>query len=163
MKTLIITRHAKSDWGNLSLTDFERQLNERGLRDAPVMGKRLAARNLPLDVIVSSTAKRAEQTASLIANENNIDIAKIMWTKELYHAPPHTIIHQIEAIDDRFDTAMIVCHNPGITHFVNMQCGFVTDNVPTCGMTAFEIDTDNWIHFEVAEKRLLFHDFPKNS
>lgn len=161
MKTLIITRHAKSDWGNLSMNDYDRPLNDRGLRDAPVMGKRLFERSLPLDVIISSTAKRAEQTALLIARENRIEPIQIMWTRQLYHAPSTAIVQQIEALDDQFDTAMIVCHNPGITHFVNLQGVFITDNVPTCGMTAFEIDTDNWLHFDVAAKRLLFHDFPK--
>lgn len=161
MKTLIIVRHAKSDWGNLMQPDFDRELSLRGLRDAPVMGKRLFQKNIPVDQIISSTAKRAAQTAQLIAAEIIYSEADIKWVKELYHAPPHIITEQIFEIDNKVNTAMIVCHNPGITSFVNGQCGNLTDNVPTCAMVAFTVDTDKWEDFSSAKKKLLFYDFPK--
>ena len=69
MKSIILVRHAKSDWSNLYLPDIERTLNERGLRDAKKMGQVLLARNINIDLIIASTAKRAAQTAILIANE----------------------------------------------------------------------------------------------
>ncbi len=162
MKTLIITRHAKSDWSNLYIQDYDRVLNERGMRDAPLMGKKFLQRAVPLDLIFSSAAKRAEQTAILIAHEMGYDTSKIKWTKNLYHASAEEITDQVLGIDNDINNVMIVCHNPGITNFVNKQCGFVTDNVPTCGMTGFEIDTDKWEEFPIAGKRFLFHDFPKN-
>lgn len=162
MKTLIITRHAKSDWSNLYLQDFDRVLNDRGMRDAPFMGQKFLRRSIPVDLILSSTAKRAEQTATLIAHEMAYDVNKIKWTKDLYHASAQEITEQILGIDNDIDSVMIVCHNPGITNFVNMQCGTVTENVPTCGMTGFEIHTDKWEEFPMADKRFLFHDFPKN-
>ncbi len=162
MKTLIITRHAKSDWGNLSQHDYERPLNERGEKDAPVMGRRLSGRMANIDHILSSSAKRAEQTACLIAPEINYQPEKIEWSKDLYHAPALKILQQVEGLDNRHQIVMIVCHNPGITHFVNMQTNFFTDNVPTCGMVAFDADIDHWKDFEQAAKTLRFYDFPKN-
>ena len=62
MKTLYIIRHAKSSWGDFSLPDFERPLNERGKKDAPEMAKRLLDKKINIDAFVSSPAKRAKST-----------------------------------------------------------------------------------------------------
>lgn len=162
MKTLIVTRHAKSDWGNLSQQDFDRPLSERGERDAPMMGKRLAVRGIMPDLILSSSARRAEQTALLIATAITYPANKIEMTSALYHASALKMIQLVEALDDHHQTVMIVCHNPGITHFVNLHAGIFTDNVPTCGMTAFDIEANTWKDFEMAEKKFSFYDYPKN-
>lgn len=162
MKTLIITRHAKSDWSNLHQKDFDRELNERGLRDAPMMGKRLLNRCVHLDLIVSSTAKRAAQTAKLIANEINYSSTKIQWEDTLYHAQPAVIQEKIFSISNNINSLMIVCHNPGITDFVNILTNNMIDNMPTCGMCALQFDIEKWEDLPTAKTQLLFYDFPKN-
>ena len=67
MKTLILVRHAKSDWGTPSLGDFDRPLNDRGKRDAPVMAQRLLDKKIKIDAFISSPAKRAKKTATVFA------------------------------------------------------------------------------------------------
>src|SRR5260370_4722079 len=69
MKTLFLTRHAKSSWDDTALPDKDRPLNDRGRRDAPKMGKRLTKRDVKPDLIVSSPARRALTTAEIIATE----------------------------------------------------------------------------------------------
>ncbi|MCS6796145.1 MAG: histidine phosphatase family protein, partial [Raineya sp.] len=59
MKILYLLRHAKSSWKEPELSDFERPLNRRGKKDAPAMGAFLKAKNIRLELIVSSPAKRA--------------------------------------------------------------------------------------------------------
>ena len=54
MKTLLIIRHAKSNWDATALNDFERSLNERGKKDAPVMAQRLLDRKIDINTFVSS-------------------------------------------------------------------------------------------------------------
>ncbi|MBK8311908.1 MAG: histidine phosphatase family protein [Chitinophagaceae bacterium] len=66
MKTLILVRHAKSDWGNPSLSDFDRPLNERGKRDAPVMAKRLLDKKIKIDQIIASPAKRQQEQLNIL-------------------------------------------------------------------------------------------------
>ncbi len=66
MKTLYILRHAKSTWTDANLSDFERPLNERGVKTAPFMGELMAKKNFQPDLILSSPAQRAKQTALLI-------------------------------------------------------------------------------------------------
>ena len=64
MKTLLLMRHAKSSWDNPGLRDFDRPLNERGLKAAPLMGRYLRAQGIAPDLIVSSPAQRAQQTVN---------------------------------------------------------------------------------------------------
>jgi phosphohistidine phosphatase len=162
MKTLLICRHAKSDWSNLYIKDYDRTLNDRGLRDAPMMGQRLLARKYLPELIISSTAKRAEQTALLISKEIGYDVKKIQWEEKLYHAPPQIIQDVLFATDNAINSIMIVCHNPGITDFVNVLANNLVDNIPTCGMAAFYIDTKRWEDYPTAKTDLYFYDFPKN-
>ena len=71
MKTLILVRHAKSDWGNPGLDDFDRPLNERGKKDAPVMAQRLRDKKVKIDAFIASPAKRAAKTAKFFAEAYN--------------------------------------------------------------------------------------------
>lgn len=162
MKRLIMIRHAKSDWSNLQQKDFDRELNSRGLRDAPMMGNRLAKRELGINLIISSTAKRTEQTSKLIANELSFPQEKIVWNDRLYHAQPATIEDVLLEIDDTYNCVVVICHNNGITDFVNQLAGNIIDNLPTCGIVGFDIETETWRNFSMAKKKLLFYDYPKN-
>ena len=81
MKTLILVRHAKSDWGNPSLSDFDRPLNERGKRDAPIMAKRLLDKKIKIDQIIASPAKRAAKTAKYFAEAFDYKKDKIEFKK----------------------------------------------------------------------------------
>jgi phosphohistidine phosphatase len=63
MKTVLIVRHAKSSWSNVDLVDFDRPLNERGKKDAPMMAERMIQKKIKLDAIISSPARRARKTA----------------------------------------------------------------------------------------------------
>ncbi len=163
MKTLLVIRHAKSDWNNPLQRDFERTLNKRGLSDAPMMGNRLLHKGIKVDLLLSSTAKRAAQTAEAIAECIQYPIPQIKWEANLYHASPETITNEIIATADRVNCLLVVCHNPGITHFINSICGSITANMPTCGIAAFSIACDHWIDFPIAKAALSFYDFPKNT
>lgn len=162
MKTIVLTRHAKSDWSLPGQTDYDRTLSERGLRDAPMMGKRLNDRKLLIDKVVSSTARRAAQTAKLIANEIEIDESNFIWVDRLYHASPQVIQDVLIELDDDIQSIVLVCHNNGLTDFVNSLDKRVTHDMPTCAMAAFEININSWSDFSIAKKKLIFYDFPKN-
>lgn len=160
-RTIILMRHAKSNWAIPLQPDHERELNERGNAAAPIMAQRLVQNNISLDLIISSTAIRAMQTAkhvSTITQQNNI-----MYRAELYHAMPDVINETIYGIDANIKTALIVCHNPGITFWANMQCGIITQNMPTAGLLAITFNTLNWQDYDLAKKEILLHDWPKKA
>jgi phosphohistidine phosphatase len=163
MKSLLLIRHAKSDWGNLGLDDFDRPLNERGKRDAPVMAHRLLDRKIKIDAIIASPAKRAAKTAKIIAGEMKIKKDRIIYKPELYLAGPEVFYTVIENMDDEFDSIAVFSHNEGITHFANMLTIARVDNIPTCGVFALKIKTINWKDFRIAEKEFWFFDYPKNA
>jgi phosphohistidine phosphatase len=162
LKKIIICRHAKSSWSTIGQQDFERPLNDRGNIDAPNMGKRLLQKNILPELIISSTAQRAKETTWHLCKALNLDIRDILWYDELYHASEATIDDIVATTADKYNHIMVVCHNPGITYWVNQQAGILTDNVPTCGMFAFEADTKTWTNYKAAIKNINWYDYPKS-
>ncbi|QLH46398.1 MAG: histidine phosphatase family protein [Bacteroidota bacterium] len=114
-KQLILVRHAKSDWDDFSVSDHDRVLNERGRRDAPVMGQRILKQYGAPDLILSSTALRAKQTAQAIQAACLLPEEAIQFHSKLYHAGPQMITDHILETPDAVQRLLIVCHNPGIT------------------------------------------------
>ena len=160
MKCVILVRHAKSDW-SVDADDFDRPLNERGKRDAPVMAERLLKRKLQIDAFVSSSAKRALRTAKIFAEQLGIGKDEIIQTRELYLAPPGKFFEVLGRLDDKIGTVAVFSHNNGITEFANNLGIALIDNMPTCSIFAFTIDTDRWADMKEAKKEFLFFDYPK--
>lgn len=160
MKELLIVRHAKSNWDDPRLSDFDRPLNNRGLRDAPEMAGRLVKKNIQLDLLLTSDAKRAYATCLFFAQA--FPNARVGTNHSLYEASPKTFYDVIEDIPNKYISVAIFSHNTGITDFVNELTHVHVDVVPTCGVYALKIDTDNWKHFKKSEKAFWFFDYPKN-
>ena len=108
MKSLLVTRHAKSSWDNPLQKDFERTLNERGHRDAPAMAKRLLDKKIEIDAFISSPAKRALTTCKYFAEAYDVKEKNIIVIPELYHASVNVFYNTIAKTDDAW-------YNPGIT------------------------------------------------
>lgn len=161
MKQLLLIRHAKSDWNDASLSDFDRPLNDRGKRDAPVMAQRLVQKKVKIDLFISSPAKRAKKTASIFANEYNKGKNKLIFKEKLYAESEETLYDVISKTDDKFDSIAIFAHNPGLTDFANLLTDTQIDNIPTCGIFAVKIDTKHWADIKEAKKEFWFFEYPK--
>lgn len=162
MKQLLIVRHAKSSWEDFSVPDFERPLNDRGKRDAPMMAERLVRSGIVPDVFISSTAKRARKTAELFAKSFGLDNEHILEESELYEAGPENFYNVISKAPISANTIIVFSHNPGITAFVNGLTTTRIDDMPTCAVFACTCETEQWSNFREAEKKYLFFDYPKN-
>jgi phosphohistidine phosphatase len=162
MKTLTLVRHAKSSWKDTSLADRDRPLNKRGERDAPEMGRRIAAAGIRPSLIVSSPAVRAWTTARIIADEIGYPREFLQRDKRLYLASVNAILDVIVAQDNGFNSLMIVGHNPGFTDFANYLVPGLTNNIPTAGVVSVQLDIDDWSLYERPELELVLYDFPKN-
>ncbi len=163
MKTLIVVRHAKSNWANIGERDFDRNLSERGKADAPQMAKKLLATNIKIDAFVSSTAKRARKTAKAFIEAYGKTKDDIILSSNLYNAPAGTFYDIIAALKDEQQAVAIFAHNPGITDFVNTLCATQIDEMPTCAIFAVQIPITNWLNFKNAKKEFLFFKYPKES
>ena len=135
MKILYITRHAKSSWSDPLLSDFERPLNDRGLRDVELMPDFFVGQGEEVpQYMVSSSAKRALQTAKTFQKKWKLPKTALSEDKSLYHANTAVIYNVISGLPDKFDRVMLFGHNPGITEIANHFADHNIDNVPTCGI-----------------------------
>ncbi|MDB5232634.1 MAG: histidine phosphatase family protein [Chitinophagaceae bacterium] len=154
-------RHAKSSWNDASVTDFDRPLNDRGKKDAPVIAKRLRKKGFEIDGFISSPAKRALTTAEIFAEEFGVKKKKIITMDELYQASPASFFKLISELDNELKRVIVFSHNPGITDFVNQLTDSRVDDMPTCAVFAAEADCKKWKDFASAERTMIYFDYPK--
>ncbi len=125
------------------------------------MGRMLKQAGIIPDLIISSTAKRTKQTAKRIAEEVGYEADDIKWEEKLYHCIPTVFEETIYELSDRIRTVFIVAHNPGITEFVNqLSPRFKVDNMPTCGVVAASISTEEWNNFSISDREVFFYEHP---
>ncbi|OGV58498.1 MAG: hypothetical protein A2X45_17540 [Lentisphaerae bacterium GWF2_50_93] len=113
-------RHSKSDWEE-NVSDFDRPLAIRGKGDAPLMGKFLLKTKRVPSIIISSTAKRAKETAELLAKSCRYK-SGIRYSEALYENSPVEIIKLLQELDDKIETAMVIGHNPAIEEAAKKLC-----------------------------------------
>jgi len=162
LKTLILIRHAKSSWKDASLADRDRPLNKRGKRDAPEMGRRLAARGGAPDLIVSSPATRALATARVIAEAVGCPVDGIVEDERIYMASPAELLEAIRGLDDGHERVFLFGHNPGLTELVNELSEPALDNVPTCGVVELRLAADRWADLSPDKVQRADFDTPKS-
>ncbi len=160
VKRLVIIRHAKSSWSNALLEDFDRPLNERGKKDAPIMAKRLKEKKITPDLLITSPAKRAISTCKKFAKVFDIEKKLIHKEPKLYHASESTLLKIAKEIDDKYKVVFMFGHNPGLTEFVNIASNLEIDNIPTTGVTVLEISS--WKKFGKEKSRAIYFDYPSN-
>lgn len=163
MKSLLLIRHAKSSWANFEQKDFDRPLNERGKKDAPAMAKRLRKeKDITVDLIISSPAKRAISTVNFFADEFDVKKKHIIEIPALYEPVMEAFYNAIITLDDAYKCVSLFSHNPGITSFANQLTNVHVDDMPTCSVFALRVLNDEWKNFKTAEKEFWFFDYPKN-
>lgn len=160
-KQLLLIRHAKSDWGNADLRDFDRPLNKRGKANAPDMAERLVRQRIVPDLIVSSPALRALTTANFFATAWKIAPEAIQKEPTIYEASIKSLVSVINKIDNRYDRIALFGHNPGLTDLANYFDGHI-DNMPTCSVLMLEFPFDDWRMVSADTGKVLLYDYPKN-
>ena len=161
-KGLLLVRHAKSSWDDPYLGDHDRPLNERGLRNAPDMGKRLQGLGIRPDAWISSTALRAITTAEILAEQVGFPKEQIQRSKDLYHASATVLQEFIAELDDRIRSVALFGHNPGMTSLVANLYGLQIGNLPTCGVVHLQFNENTWSAVSSAPPARAYFDFPKN-
>ncbi len=164
MKKLILSRHAKSDWGNEGLKDVDRPLAARGYEDAYRMADWFKQNNPLPDVIVSSIAIRAFNTALIFSRHFAMKENAIRMEEKIYESNVANWLKVISNFDNKFNTVMLFGHNPTMTNLLNeLQTELLFDNVPTCGMVLLGLDINEWKDIShKKEAKLLSYKFPKS-
>jgi len=160
-KSLFLVRHAKSDWSNQGQKDYDRELNGRGLGDAPKMGGRLAEMNVMPDLIISSPAVRAKLTAEYIAEQLQYEVDRIQFDEEIYEASTRSLLSVINGLDDKYNKVMIFGHNPTLTYLTEYLTKSPIGNIPTCGAVEIEFEVDSWKEVTGDVGKLKWFIYPK--
>lgn len=143
MKRLILIRHAKSDWEDSGLKDFDRPLNSRGHRVAPRMGLFLKENGIQPEKIFTSTAVRALTTTEYISEQLGLE-DDVIENDELYHASARKLLAEITGADNSLNAIAFVGHNPDFTYFIEYVTGEEIGNLPTCGVAVIDFEFDSW-------------------
>jgi phosphohistidine phosphatase len=162
MKTLFLVRHAKSSWDDATLSDRDRPLNDRGKRDAPKMGERLAKRDVSPDLILSSPAVRALETAEIIAKKLDYRRKDIVVDDRLYAVAADDLLDVIHKLDDRLRRVMLFGHNPELTELAHRLSGKIS-HLPTCAVAEFRFDAKSWSKIGKVKPTKVALDYPKKS
>ncbi len=162
MKQLFIVRHAKSDWGDANLRDFDRPLNHRGHKNAPEMVSRLVEKSIKPDTIVSSPALRALTTAKYFASGWQIPAEQLSTNANIYEASVKTLLKVINDFNSGFDKVALFGHNPGLTDLLNYLTGEYISNMPTCSVAIIEFPFEDWKLISGGTGNLVLFDYPKS-
>jgi phosphohistidine phosphatase len=153
MKRLFVMRHAKSSWNDANLADFDRPLNDRGLEAAPFMGRLMARRKFTPDVILSSPAKRARQTAELVKESAGWN-AEVRFNDAIYEASPITLSRVVADLPNDVSSVMVVGHNPGMEGFIRVLTGRI-EAMSTAALAVIDLAIDEWSQIGAGTGRLV--------
>lgn len=120
MKRLTLVRHANADWKDASVADFDRPLNKRGFSEGEAIAKTLLEEALLPDLMLASTARRAQQTAEIIGRKMELLPRHMKSAEHLYLARPDDILTLVRATGPRIQHLIIVGHNPGISELAKL-------------------------------------------
>jgi phosphohistidine phosphatase len=142
MKTLYLLRHAKSSWDNSGMSDFERPLNDRGFATAPLMGKSLIEHAFLPELMISSPAKRARQTAQLVRESAKIEV-ELRFDGRIYAASTSELLAVVSDVIGSANSLMLVGHNPSFENMVSVLTGKY-ETMPTAALAVIDLEIENW-------------------
>jgi phosphohistidine phosphatase len=160
-KELFIVRHAKSSWDIENISDIDRPLKLKGIRNAYEMARRLKIdRHVP-ERYISSPANRALHTATIFLNVFELSYDILSIDERLYGHGVSDILTTVKEQDDNFRRMMIFGHNPDFSELARTFTRNTLYDLPTCGLAIFSFDCQKWSEISVESKTSEFFDFPK--
>lgn len=161
VKEVCFVRHAKSNWDQPGLSDFDRPLDKRGLHDAPRMASNMRNLGLVPDFIITSGANRARSTAEFFKKEFDLAAGKFVINNDLYEASAETVYEVLRSAPDTARFVYMFGHNPTFTWVANSIAGVHIDNVPTCGIVHIQAHLTTWTKFKPEHAAFIGFHYPK--
>lgn len=161
---LILTRHAKSDWGNPGLEDFDRPLNARGRRAAGAIGAWLAERGHLPEAALLSSARRVRETWDGLCRAAGHH-APATWDRGLYLSSPEAMLDALSSLCAR--SVILVAHNPGLASLAqwlaeNPPQRREFDRFPTCATLVLDFEAPDWGAIEPLTGRVVDFVVPRD-
>lgn len=163
-KIIVLIRHAKAVSSYGDYRDIDRPLTAKGQSDALKMAiglkEKLHTLSCTPDLLLSSPAKRTEETANIFSNVFEYDSSKIEFDPHLYLPQVDSFYELIEKVIDEVNVLFIFSHNNGITDFVNTLTNNRIDVIPPCGMVVVKVDDKEWKNIRIATKEWCWFKAP---
>lgn len=166
MKTLGLLRHAKSDWDDLALRDFDRGLNDRGRRGAAMMGAHIREHGVTFDLLLASPAERVRRTLEAA----QLDIPT-EWSERMYLADSASLIDVLRGIEGDPQSVLLAGHNPGLQELIfdlvpaeheNALFETAAEKYPTATFAVLELAIDRWVDCAPQVGRLVHLSRPRD-
>lgn len=161
MKKLTLIRHGKSSWDDPSLSDWERPLKTRGKKDALLIGYKLEKEKIFPDKIISSSAKRAYDSAKRIAECLKYPESKIAITDDIYLAGMLQLVQLIQNLKNKWKHVFLFGHNPYFTELANLYGKNGILNLPTTGVYQISFKCDKWADISLDNGKNTYFLTPK--
>ena len=167
MRSLHLLRHAKSDWSDPSLRDFDRPLNKRGRKAAPRIAAEMRELGLAPELVLCSSAVRTRETWELVApllyDEDHPGPQEVRFSRSLYLASPAKLLEIAQHAESCFSSLLLIGHNPGMEHLADQLAGPESDPLllqtlrekfPTAALACFEVDIAEWSQLALGKAKL---------
>jgi phosphohistidine phosphatase len=159
---LVLVRHAKAEHGGYD-DDFSRELTGQGEQNAETVSNFLKSLEIIPDLIITSPATRANQTARIFAACFEYPEVRIKNDFKLYHG--YTIaefLNLLREIPDKNKVVFVFGHNPSIEIYAKNLCKYFNDDVPTCASIVLDFPCDSWEQLENRSAKLFKQVNPKD-
>ena len=152
MKLLGLLRHAKSDWDDMSLRDFDRGLNKRGRKGAALMGDHIRKHGVKWEQVIASPAARVRLTLEAAGIDEG-SVGAIEWDDAVYLASPGTLIELLRRVEGDPATVLLAGHNPGLQELIfelvppeaeNRLFDEAAAKLPTASFAVLELEIEDW-------------------
>lgn len=160
-RVLNIVRHAKSSWDYEDISDMDRHLKIRGIRDAYDMARRAKIERRFPELIITSPAVRALHTASIFMRVYDMNFAHMKIDSRLYGSGYSVIKKVIAEQDEKIKRLMIFGHNPDFSELSTIFSGESFVDLPTCGLFRITFDAPDWKSISADNMIDTYFDFPK--
>jgi len=160
-RRLFIIRHGKSSWDNHGLQDIERPLAPRGISNAGQMAERLLALDLLPELLLSSPANRAMNTALLMSDCWGLGPEHLQIHDSLYMAYQRDIDQVVAGVSAEVMNLAIFGHNPSFTEYANKFLELPLDNLPTAGVVIVTLESESWGGIGLKDVKETYVDYPK--
>ncbi|KPL67132.1 phosphohistidine phosphatase [Erythrobacter sp. SG61-1L] len=166
MKLLGLLRHAKSDWDDLGLRDFDRGLNNRGRKGAALMGQHIRDHGIRWEQVLASPAERVKRTLEAAGIDGHVN-----WQDRAYLASSSTLIELLRAVEGSPDSVLLAGHNPGLQELIfdlvppdaeNALFDAAAEKYPTATFAVLELDIADWAELEPNCGRLIHLARPRD-
>lgn len=156
-KTLWLVRHADAVVPEVGKPDVERELSPKGYQDATRLGHYLYTQQQDIDVMLVSTACRAQRTAEILTEQMHYNNHKFQLSEELYQASVRSVLALINQQASSVFQLMIVGHNPTLTYLAEYLTGEPVNNMVPGGLFSLQLMVEQWE--EVSQRSVTLNHY----